>query len=624
MIGKKSLLWNSVLLIAVLFLVTFTVSTAAQAATAKTVTAGTTWVVDKTTQLSSLTIGKDAKLGAPSGHSLVMTVNGVETAMKAGTYTGDIVLTVADEIFVKYSDMGKELKYYFTTAVYVDNGKYILGKSVAAAAVGGTVTDTEAKNLSITSKGDNFNGIVVVGDSKYTIDNLKIDFTGNGGNDFVGFGAGIKSSGKADVTVNSANIVTRGSIRTAIFVGEHSTMHVNNSSIEVFNGPEPANTAFGKRVAPMDQVPWGLGLTGNVRATNLVDYGTVYYNNCHIKAQGWGALSVDGAEHVRMYVTNSTIETVDSGYGAYSIGDTIDTFKHSTFNVASVGLIMAAEGSDVLTDGSVLNSKGYGVVVHSAGNGHLTIDKGSTIHSKYAAIEVKSSGVNILVDNAKIQADNGVILQAMVNDDTGAMGGPGMPAGGGAGGPGQGGPNPGGPGAGGQNNGGAAGVGQSGNPMAPGGPGDTRGPEAQRKTDPNIVATFKDVNLEGDFFNGRTGEGDLILSLENATIAGAISTTTTKPSNGKAPTSETREWIGRVVNTLTQTDEKHGLKLTLDSASKWTVSRTSYLTSLTLAKGAVVEAPQGQSLTMTVNGKQETIQAGSYQGKIVLAVALKL
>ena len=611
MISKMLYRRRSKLLTLALLACSLAVSAAgvAVAQSAKTVDAGATWVVDQTTQLSSLTIGEGAKLSAPSGHSLTMTVDGVETAMKTGTYTGNVVLTVADDIVVHYSDMGSILTHHFRTAVYIDNGKYVPEKSVAAAVVGGSVTDTETKDVSLTSKSDKFNGIVVVGDSKYTITNPVINFAGNGGNDFVGFGAAIKSSDKADVTVNNAKIVNKGSIRTAIFVGGESTMHVNNTSIEVFNGPLPANTASGVRESPMDQVPWGLGLTGNIRATNIVDHGTAYYNNSHIKAQAWGALSIDDAKHVRLNVSDSTIETVESGYGAYSIGDSIDTFKHSTFNVAGVGVIMAAEGSSVFTDGTVVNSKRFGVMVHGGGGGHITIDKGSIFNTKNAAILLKSTGVNIDIDNAQFHAENGVILQAMVNDDTGMMGGPGMP--GGAAGPGGAG-GPGGPG-------GAAGGPGMGIP-ASGGPGTGASTKQYSK---DIIANLKNVDLKGDFFNGRTGEGELILNLEKACVTGAISTTTTKPEGGKAPNSETREWVGRVLNTPTATNEKFGLKLTLDSASKWTVSRTSYLTSLTIAKGGAVEAPQGQSLTMTVDGKQVPVKAGSYKGKIVLAVTPK-
>src|ERR1700678_4543460 len=106
------------------------------------------------------------------------------------------------------------------------------------------------------------------------------------------------SSGTADVTLLNAKITNKGAVRTAVFVGGNSTMHVKNTTIDVDK---------------MMAVPWMLGLTGNIRATNLVDNGTAYYSDSHIRTQGWGALSTDDTKRVRMYVSNTTVETVDSG-----------------------------------------------------------------------------------------------------------------------------------------------------------------------------------------------------------------------------------------------------------------------------------------------------------------------
>src|ERR1019366_3262232 len=88
---------------------------AAQAATdparpasagAITVGAGQTYTVTATTRVSAVTIAQGGVLTAPSGYSLTMTVNGTETGQKlaatsgadtvfiAGSWRGDIVLTV--------------------------------------------------------------------------------------------------------------------------------------------------------------------------------------------------------------------------------------------------------------------------------------------------------------------------------------------------------------------------------------------------------------------------------------------------------------------------------------------------------------------------------------------------
>ena len=57
--------------------------------------AASQWTVNKTCYLGGLTIAEGAKIQAVEGKNLTMTVNGKETAIVPGTYTGKIVLTVA-------------------------------------------------------------------------------------------------------------------------------------------------------------------------------------------------------------------------------------------------------------------------------------------------------------------------------------------------------------------------------------------------------------------------------------------------------------------------------------------------------------------------------------------------
>ena len=72
-----------------LFLTAFTPAdraALAAAATTKTVEADSTWVVSETTSLSSLTIGRRASITAPEDYSVTLTVDGVGTPIKYGTY----------------------------------------------------------------------------------------------------------------------------------------------------------------------------------------------------------------------------------------------------------------------------------------------------------------------------------------------------------------------------------------------------------------------------------------------------------------------------------------------------------------------------------------------------------
>ena len=557
-------------------------------------------VIARTTRLRSLVIPAGATLRAPEGSSLTMTVDGVNVPVAAGSYRGDVTLTVTPVIAVQYKALPP---HAFRAAIYVDDGRYVPGKSVAAAVTGGQVTDQSAKGVRIVSKDQEFNGIVVAGSSKYVIDAPVIDFTGNGGNDFAGFGAAIMSTGHADVIVNNAHITTRGAVRTAVFVGGDSVMHVNDSVIETFNGTLPADYKFTIEVGRMKEVPWMLGLRGNVRATNLVDNGTVYYTDSHIRSQGWGALSTDDSKRVRMYVKDCVIETVDSGYGAYSIGDSLDHFSHSRFDVADIALIMAAQGSGTFTDGTIVNSRRYGVMMHSGGSaGVLTIDKKSVFNTKSTAIEIKGRGGTVVVDDARIVPANGILLQAMVNDDpfAASMG-------------------PGGPIVGVQQDGsGLPDVGAGPPPGAPAGP-PPGGPGGMPPAEPHpaVKVTFRNATLSGDVINSRWEQGPLDLTLERASLAGAVSTAMQSPVEGQAPTKETYYLIGAVTNRFMPATGEYGLAVALDGASTWKVTKTSYLTKLTLAPGAKLIGSSG-SAKVTVDGRVVR-GPGTYEGKVIVS-----
>lgn len=556
-------------------------ATASALADPPALVSGSSWSIDQTTTLKGLTIPDGARIVAASGHSLTMTVDGVETPIAPGDYPGTVVLTPTEEVLVKSASVAP---HPFRAALYVDDGSVVAEKSVRAALIGGTVSDTSADHVSITSQGEDFNGIIVTGNSHYLINAPQISLTGNGGDDTDGFGDGILSSGHADVTVNDARIFTKGAIRAALFIAGDSTMHVNRAHIEVFPGTLPADYQFNigdGRV--MMEVPWMLGLSGNVRATNVTEHGTVYYSHSHIKAHGWGALSTDGVQRVRMYVDNSLIETEGAGYGAYALGDAIDSFRHSTFNVDDYGLIIGGNGTGIFTDDTRVNSHRFGIMLHQGGGGGVTINKGSRFHTGSTLIEVKGRGTSIVVDHAKLRADNGILLQTMDNDDPFMKA---MMARGG---------------------------------MAPGAGLDPGSAPAKPKND--VTAVFTNVRLDGDLIHAMTDLGALTVTLgAHAVLEGAITTATAAPLSGQDPTRETYLQIGQVRNTFGPAAGPHGLTVVLRSGSEWAVRTTSYLGTLKLAPGAALRAIRGNGIALIVDGVRRPIRPGTYTGQIVLKV----
>jgi hypothetical protein len=572
------------------------------------IAAGTTHSIEQGTILSQLVIADGAQLMAAANKSLTLTVNGVTTSIRPGTYSGKVVLTPTDEVLEQFNDMGANETYRYRTALYIDNGAVVPGKSVSAAVVGGKVDNSAAQRISITSSEDEFNGIWVTGNSNYTINHARINFTGNGGNDFAGFGAAIKTGGKAHVTINDAIINTRGVVRTAIFVGGDSVVTVNNSRIDVRNGTLPVGYKGGPITGSggiMMEPPWVLGIVGNVRATNVVGNGEVHYINSVIRSQGWGALSTDATRNVKLFCKNSTVEVLESGYGAYADGVSLDTFSGCRIKVPDYGLIITG-GSALFTDRSVVNSGRIGVMMHSGGSGTLTINKGSVLNTREAVFQPKSSFPKIVVDGAQLNSASGVILEAIINDDpiAGQMAARMAARGVGAGGSLFGGPPagalPGGPPPGGR----------------AGGPGGAPAP-----TGPRIVdASFSNMTIKGDIINAMTTLAGMKLRFANSHIAGGISTATATHSDGE-PTAQYYQRVGRMKHNFQHTDGNNGIEVSLDDKSSWVITKTSYLTNLVLAAGARISAPKGYSLSASVDGKEVALTTGSIQGAIVLKVA---
>lgn len=135
-----------------------------------------------------------------------------------------------------------------------------------------------------------------------------------------------------------------------------------------------------------------------------------------------------------------------------------------------------------------------------------------------------------------------------------------------------------------------------------------------------VEVHFTGCNLNGDIINAQAEDHEMVLTFAGCTLTGAISTGKAAHTQGKPE--ESKWWlIGLVDDTLEPVEKDKGTKAEFDAASKWIVDKTCYLSGLTIAEGAKVEAAEGHTLTMTVDGKETAIVPGTYAGKIVMTVA---
>jgi len=411
--------------------------------TSKTVESGSTWVVNEKYQLNgTLTIGQGSTVKAPDGQLLTMTVNGIETAIRPGSYTGAIVITPTVKISKALFDssMGRGANMDYRTALFIDSGKVVENSSVLSALAGGIYNDRSASGMTITSKNRLFNGFIVNG-SDYNISNVRIDATGEGGSDFVGLGAGIAVTGKSNVNIDNLTFNGAGPVRHGIFVAgltraEQPTVTISNSFLRTDGSVgEYSGTS-------MSMVPWVLGIenTGHVRTQMIAGYAKVKYQNSTLLSDGWGVLSIDapgksekfGDPAVVLETKDSTVDiTGTSGYGSYSINGSRNIFDHTVmgntkYSTGKYGLTYALIVTGGYAGGDFINGTNvtsrYGVMWHKSQIGVTNVD-GSTFHTYGPTFLIKHCYPVLNVSKSALRSDTGVIVQLMSSDDAGLAAG---------------------------------------------------------------------------------------------------------------------------------------------------------------------------------------------------------
>jgi hypothetical protein len=419
---------------------------------------------------------------------------------------------------------------------------------------------------------------------------------------------------------------------------------VKNSYLQTFNGALPEDYVPNVDTLQMRSVPWMLGLSGNNRATNLLGTNTkATYINSYIGSEGWGVLSTDTCRTPQLTTINSTIANIGGdGYGSYAIGDAIERFLGSTFNVATYATIVknasiyygdsdpevvaqlntdlelgltAWELQHIRRQPTIVNSIRFGVMWHGAGS--VDISGGTIFNTGETTFLNKGQAIAINVDGSKgarLTPHNGVILQMMEDDDPGPV----FPA--------------------------MTNTAIYNEPTTP-----VKlqpGHDVTTADETDTLASFSNINLKGDFYNAMRGDmpgafgppspRNMALSFVNANIIGVISASTAThilphieypigwdETSGLAHTNkghtEDYKYLGMVSNTPSPA-LNNGAIVSLDSNSSWTLTGTCYLTSLSIEKGSVIAGLSGAKVAMIVDGVKTAITPGTYSGAITLYI----
>lgn len=264
----------------------------------KVVKAGETRLVEETTRLNQLTIEEGAVITAPEGKTVALSVDGRGFETAPGYYCGNVVLSVADPYMLApsciFRDTGRWSK--LRAAAVIRDNEIVESESLTAHVVGGELSGKSAHDIRITTIDPHFNGIIVTGNSEYLVDNGYFAFEGKGDNDFEGAGAGIACYENARVDIKNSRFNFNAVTRCVLHAGGDSIVHIENSELR--------NDSPHTDMRPA----WVMGLDGTNRTIQLCDCASIEFDNCFLKGNGWGVISVDGPIQTRMTLRNSRME----------------------------------------------------------------------------------------------------------------------------------------------------------------------------------------------------------------------------------------------------------------------------------------------------------------------------
>ncbi|MCD8116028.1 MAG: hypothetical protein LUE21_02750 [Oscillospiraceae bacterium] len=583
------------------------------------------WLVEKTVSFSELTIRERAEIFAPEGKQVTLIENGIVRDMKPGTYRGKVTLAVSDVYYAEPEGLMvfNEIHAPIYPAICVVDGKLDSAKSIPAAVWGGAYSEKGADGIYIGACAESFSGILL-DSSDYTINNVRMDLTGFGRNDYAGCDTGVSIWGDSHVEINDSTFNMSGVTRCAIHVSGDSRVKVNNCDIINF---APVSDWIGRFC-------WSVSLRGANRLCQLAGNGQVEYNNCRLKTNGWGVLSIDGSdEFVDLYVRDSIMELSGPnahGYGVFCIGPNRVTLDHTVADVYGFPMLfmgMEGKGCPSIINGSVIKGRRFGALAFSDDNSIFTI-KDSVFRTGKSNIVLKASITRIDIDNSVMESGNNVLLQLMDSDECGMdILKFHLP------------------------------IGETDTPI--------EGRDITTATEKDdVILNLSNMSVTGDVYNSTTnlnayktaehggmgvfhdtlvgpvgftgaeddpesseghtmeqkmGPKNLGVNAVNAHITGVISSATQSYPEGVTEITPDN-WFD--ISNITQEAAKpvnNGVVVSLDQNSSWTVTGKSYITRLILAEGAQLKGCDGRGVSVSVNGKKVDAAPGEYVGMIEIS-----
>lgn len=291
-------------------------------------------------------------------------------------------------------------------------------------ALEGEIGPKEAKGIRFTTDAKFINGIVVKGNSNYTISDAYFQLNGQGVNDFAAIGAAVMADDEAELTIKDSYIETNGVIRPCTAVCSKGTLRVENCKVYGNSGPlpdyyDPKNPIKGPG---MMEPPAGLFLGGTIRTHLSVGTTKTYYKDSWIESDSWAALSTDNGRDLYLQADNCDIVVRRVGYGVYSDGGCNVVLNDCRFRVATHGAILAGDMTAKF-NGCDIHSGRYDFMAHDLSGG---ADSAAPIevrsckcYAEDAVLYIKSHNVHVDIENSTLVSPN-YVVHAIVNDDADA------------------------------------------------------------------------------------------------------------------------------------------------------------------------------------------------------------
>jgi len=302
-------------------------------------------------------------------------------------------------------------------AVHMENGVYRPERSAVEARLGGIVEGSRVTRLRVEAGDGETGGIYAKGQGCVDVDGAYISLSGDSTGICGPAGGAVVSGGC--LNIRNAVISASGLTHYATVAEKGAVLRVYDSTLISHGAPfangEPQPTA------PMQVPPPPLMIEGNSRTHCSLTGSQSFFYRCKILADGWGALSTEAAEgYVYIEANDCQIVTVRRGYAAYADPGSHVYLNRCMIETADMAGIIGGEGNMDFVDcdtrcGSVF------MLMHSVFGEpeeicYVTVS-GGRVRSARECFLIRSCNVCVVLEDTDIQAENGILVHSVINDD---------------------------------------------------------------------------------------------------------------------------------------------------------------------------------------------------------------